>query len=500
VTLAVAASRGPLLGAGAVLALPTAPRKTGRPSIGAGAEALAELDIDGAAALKAERATGRAGEVVTIPVGRRGVDLVLLAGTGDGSPAALRKAAAAVVRRSAKSRSLATTLATGRAGDAVRAVAEALGLAAYSFALAEDTKRAPLRRAKLIVDELPAARRELARAATTVAAVSRARDLVNTPSMVKSPLWLADRAAELAAAAGLEVAVRDQSALASEGFGGILAVGQGSAHPPRLVELTYSPPGARHHVVLVGKGITFDSGGVSLKPPDSMPAMKSDMAGAAAVIAVMAALPGLGTALKVTGLVPMAENLPSGAAIRPGDVITHYGGRTDEVLNTDAEGRIVLADALAYAVSALDPDVIVDIATLTGAAPVGLGRRHGALYANDVGVRDGLLAAAAAAGERLWPMPLEVDYREALDSDIADLRNTGNPVLKYNGGSIVAALFLQEFVGPTPWAHLDVAGPARADSDEDEITKGGTGFGVRTFLDWLESLAADPETAVDLQD
>jgi leucyl aminopeptidase len=180
--------------------------------------------------------------------------------------------------------------------------------------------------------------------------------------------------------------------------------------------------------------------------------------------------------------------------------VTHYDGRTDEVLNTDAEGRIVLADALAYAVARLSPDVVVDIATLTGAAPIGLGRRHGALYATTDGLRDALLEASAAGGERLWSMPLEDDYRDALASDIADLRNIGNPALDYSGGSIVAALFLREFVGQVPWAHLDVAGPSRADSDEDEVTKGGTGFGVRTFLRWLESVSVAPARIADLRD
>jgi leucyl aminopeptidase len=202
----------------------------------------------------------------------------------------------------------------------------------------------------------------------------------------------------------------------------------------------------------------------------------------------------------VTGLVPMAENMPGAAAMRPGDVVRHYGGRTDEVLNTDAEGRIVLADALAYAVANLAPDVVVDIATLTGAASLGLGKRHGALYATSEGLREALLSAATTAGERLWPMPLAADYRDALDSDIADLRNIGDPELSYSGGSIVAALFLQEFVGGALWAHLDVAGPARADSDEDEVTKGATGFGVRTFLRWLESVSADPASLANLRD
>jgi leucyl aminopeptidase len=245
-------------------------------------------------------------------------------------------------------------------------------------------------------------------------------------------------------------------------------------------------------VVLVGKGITFDSGGLSLKPPDGMVAMKTDMSGGAAVIGAASALRALGVASRVTALVPLAENMPGADATRPGDVITHYGGRTSEVLNTDAEGRLVLADALAYAVADLEPDVIVDIATLTGAATLGLGRRHGALFSTSAELTGELVLAADAGGERLWPMPLVDAYRDSLESPVADLRNIGDPEAKYHGGAITAALFLREFVGAAgvPWAHLDVAGPARADGDEDEVTKGATGFGVRTFRRWLEATGA----------
>jgi leucyl aminopeptidase len=500
VTLTVAASKGPLLGSAAVLALPVSPARTGAPKVGAGVEALAGLGVDATAVLKAEKATGKAGEVTSVPVRRDGVDTVLLVGIGDGSTAALRKAAAATVRKAASSKSLATTLSVDRDGAEVRAIAEALGLASYAFTkLSESPKPVPLKRAKLIVENPAAVRRDLAQAAAVTAAVHRARDLTNTPSLTKTPDWLATQARELGEAAGLTVLVRDEQQLEAEGFGGVLAVGMGSAHPPRLVEMTWAPADATAHVVLVGKGITFDSGGLSLKPPDAMPGMKTDMAGGAAVIATMAALADLGVSIKVTGLIPMAENMPSGSSVRPGDVVTHYDGRTDEVLNTDAEGRIVLADALGYAVAALSPDVVVDIATLTGAASVGLGKRHGALYTTADGLRDQFVDAATTGGERLWPMPLEADYRDALDSDIADLRNIGNPDLDYGGGSIVAALFLREFVGKTPWAHLDVAGPARADGDEDEVTKGATGFGVRTFLRWLEAASADPTVIASLR-
>jgi leucyl aminopeptidase len=240
--------------------------------------------------------------------------------------------------------------------------------------------------------------------------------------------------------------------------------------------------------VLAGKGITFDSGGLSLKPTESMKLMKTDMAGGAAVIAAMSALGRLGVRARVTGLVAAAENMPSGSAMRPGDVVTHYGGRTVEVLNTDAEGRLVLADALAYADAVLAPDVMVDIATLTGAARIALGSTVGALYATDDVLAAALLAAGDASGEQLWRMPLAGDYRCALDSATADLAHIASSV---NGaeagspGSIVAALFLREFTGARPWAHLDIAGPARAAADDGEITKGGTGFGTRLLLRWL---------------
>ena len=240
-------------------------------------------------------------------------------------------------------------------------------------------------------------------------------------------------------------------------------------------------------MVLVGKGITFDTGGLSIKPNDGMITMKTDMSGGAAVIGVLLAAASMGLPVAVTGLVCAAENMPSGSAQRPGDVLTQYGGRTVEVLNTDAEGRLVLADGLAYADAHLDPDVIVDIATLTGAASLGLGKRHGALFANRDGLAAALTSAGDVAGERLWRMPLVEDYRQALESPIADLRNIGDPELRLSGGAITAALFLREFVGGRPWAHLDIAGPARADKDEDELVKGGTGFAVRTLVRWLEA-------------
>ena len=478
--------------AGRVLAVPTIPGRS-RPTVGAGADVLETLAVDARAALNRDDATGDAGEIVSVPLGKNGVDTVLLVGIGDGSPRALRKAASAAVRRASKSSSLATTLAAGQDGHGVRAVAEAIGLASYKFLQRKSDPKPPaLRRATLVVDDPKAVQAEVARANATIAAVHVARDLAHTPSLEKSPEWMVEQATQMAAGAGFDVEVWDEDRLAAEGFGGILAVGRGSARPPRLLQLSYRPAGADRHVVLVGKGITFDTGGLSLKPLDNMVGMKTDMGGGAAVIGAMSALQALGVQRRVTGLVPLAENMPGADATRPGDVITHYGGRTSEVLNTDAEGRLVLADALAYAVKNLAPDVVVDIATLTGAATLGLGRRHGALYSTSAELTGELVVAADAGGERLWPMPLVDTYRDSLDSPTADLRNIGDPTRHYNGGSIVAALFLREFIADAsvPWAHLDVAGPARADADEDEVTKGPTGFGVRTFLRWLEPSSA----------
>lgn len=237
-------------------------------------------------------------------------------------------------------------------------------------------------------------------------------------------------------------------------------------------------------MVLAGKGITFDTGGLSLKPNEGMKTMKTDMGGGAAVIAAMSALAAFDVPVRVTGLVACAENSISGSAQRPGDVITQYGGRTVEVLNTDAEGRLVLADALAYAHAELDPDIVIDVATLTGAAKVALGTSLGALYATDESLAADLIAAGEAGGERLWRMPLVEDYRTMLDSDVADLANVDR-TKSGAAGSIAAALFLREFTGGRPWAHLDIAGPARAASDDGETTKGGTGFGVRLLLRYL---------------
>ncbi|HET7408150.1 MAG TPA: leucyl aminopeptidase [Mycobacteriales bacterium] len=469
----------------AALAVPIRPGDDG-PVIAARADEVRALlpDADLLDVVRRNSGKGEAGEVHVLPLLGSGTPRTLyLVGIGDGSLPALRNAAAALVRRAKDEPALTSALVPDGDPAQVTAVAESTALAVYTFSQKSKPKARALQRVEIVAAE--SARPAVERAQVVAAAAMRCRDLVNTPSLQKTPQWLAEQAREACADGGVDVRIRDEQQLAAEGFGGILAVGMGSVRPPRLIEMSYRPAGATRHVVLVGKGITFDSGGLSIKPNDNMMSMKTDMAGGAAVIATMAALQALGVTARVTGLVPAAENMPSGSAQRPGDVITHYGGRTVEVLNTDAEGRLVLADALAYADAHLDPDVVVDLATLTGAASLGLGKRHAALFTSGEDLADELVEAGAAAGERLWPMPLVEDYRASLDSDIADLRNIADPAAHFSGGAIVAALFLREFTGGRRWAHLDIAGPARAESDEGDVTKGGTGFGVRTLLRWL---------------
>jgi leucyl aminopeptidase len=444
-------------------------------------------------------AKGEPGEIIVTPIrlGER-VRELLLYGVGDASPVALRRAGAALARRG---RGRAAMVAGVPTGDAA-AFAQGVLLGSYDFTLRGAAGAVPPQRgaagkgplgmlgvlteAGMTEAGLAETEAALARGAVVAGAVALARDLANEPSLTKSPAWLAEQAQQLAADSGLKVRIRDERELRAEGFGGLLAVGAGSATPPRLIELTYDPGQAGTHVVLVGKGITFDSGGLSLKPNEGMKAMKTDMAGGAAVMAVMGALRATEVGVRVTGLIAAAENMPSGSAMRPGDVIEHFGGKTSEVLNTDAEGRLVLADALAYADAVLEPDMVVDIATLTGAAKVALGLKYGALFATDDALAGALTEAGQKSGEPLWRMPLVEDYRAGIESDVADVSNTGR--FGFGAGSITAALFLREFAGDRPWAHLDVAGPARSTSDEGEISKGATGFGTRLLLAWLGAL------------
>jgi leucyl aminopeptidase len=329
----------------------------------------------------------------------------------------------------------------------------------------------------------------LARALALAGAGWLARALSTVPANIKTPEWLAGEARRAAEEAGLEAEVWDEHRLAEDGFGGILGVGAGSVSPPRFVRLHYRPEHGRKarkapHVVLVGKGITFDSGGLNIKPGESMVNMKRDMTGAAVVLAVMAALADVGCPVRVTGLLCITENSIGAASMRPGDVLRHYGGRPTEVVNTDAEGRLVLADGLAWAVDHLEPDVVVDVATLTGAIKVALGLQTGGLFATDDVLADRLLRAGDDAGEPLWRMPLAEEYADRLTSKVADAINSPT-----TAQAITAALFLRPFTGGLPWAHLDIASVGDAVEDRFEWTAGPTGFGARLLLRWLGSPA-----------
>ncbi|GAB3679039.1 leucyl aminopeptidase family protein [Angustibacter aerolatus] len=479
-----------------VLALPVQPADGDTPPrpVGDAPAVARQLGIDLDRVLALERVKGTAGEVVRVPwtpgTGHPAVDRVVLVGTGDGSPAAVRSGAAALARAHRGLDRLVTTLGA-EGGEHARAAAEGFVLATYTPPRSGvgEGPRPPLRRVE-VVGRRASLTAYLARGVTVAAEPVLARDLANTPSSTKGPAWVAGRARRAAAEVGLSCRVLDSKALAAEGFGGILAVGAAAARSPRLVELGHVPPGATDrtpHVVLVGKGITFDSGGLSLKPRDAMIPIKTDMTGAAVVLAVLRAAARLGVRVRVTGLLPLAENAIGASSYRPGDVVTQYGGSTVEIANTDAEGRIVLADALAYADAVLDPDVVVDVATLTGAATQGLGRGHGALFSGDDRLATALLDAGRLSGEQLWRMPLVEDYRWALDSQVADVGHVA-PAKTVGAGAVVAALFLREFVGGRRWAHLDIAGPARSERDAGVITRGGTGFGARLLLRWLETL------------
>jgi leucyl aminopeptidase len=414
------------------------------------------------------------------------VRLVLLVGVGDGSITDFRRAGAAVARATKDRASVVTTLAAIAPDEGLGAFVVGAMLASFAFHWRSTgpTER-PVARIVLADVSDDGADDELARAIALGGAGWRSRALATVPANLKTPAWLADQAVEVGEAAGLEVTVWDGARLEAEGFGGILAVGGGSANPPRLIRMDYAPPGASRRtptVVIVGKGITFDSGGLDIKPSESMLTMKRDMSGGGAVIAAMAALRDVNCPVRVVGLVPAAENAVSGSAMRPGDVITHYGGRTSEVNNTDAEGRLVLADAIAYAATRLRPTVIVDIATLTGAMKVSLGQWTGGYFANDEALAEQVESAAVTSGENVWRMPLVKDYEDKVSSKIADGDNAAG-----GAGAITAALFLQHFAGDVPWAHVDFASAAESPVDRHEWTAGPSGYGPRLLLAWLGS-------------
>jgi leucyl aminopeptidase len=442
--------------------------------------------------LRTVGATGRQDEVVKIPsMGRIASGLVVAVGlgssNGDGPSAdQVRRASGAAARALAGTRRAVTTLS---AVD-LQATVEGTALGAYRFTEYRSEKgEKPVERVEVVSPPEGTAKEHRAtlKAATAIAeAVTTARDFINTPPNDLYPASFAEKAAALAKDAGVEVEVLDEKALRKAGYGGVLGVGMGSSRPPRVVRLSYQGPKARTKVALVGKGITFDTGGISIKPAASMDEMTSDMSGAAAVVAVMVLAAKLRYPLSLTATVPMAENMPSGSAYRPGDVLTMYGGKTVEVLNTDAEGRLILADAIVRACED-EPDYLINVATLTGAQMVALGRRTPGIMGTDE-FRDRAATIARATGEGGWPMPLPDELRGDLDSKLADIANvTGHRW----GGMLAAGIFLREFVAKgVEWAHFDVAGPAfNSGGPWGYTVKGGTGVPVRSLAAVLADIA-----------
>ena len=432
--------------------------------------------------------SAKAGEIFEIPVSApdSSTDRIFLVAVGDQSGAALRAAGASVGR---KVRGKNLSVYSACAVKEFKAHAISMSLGAWIWNLKTDKKK-----------EVPQLligckdKKSIEDAAAIAQAMCRARDLVHTPANIKTPAWMGKQAELFAKGTGLKVKVL--AGVELKEFGGLRAVGGSSPKPgPRMIQVSYEPQSKKKsinalpHIVLVGKGITFDTGGISLKRPyDTMMAMKSDMAGSAAILATLTALEQLQPSVRVTALMMMAENAISGTAQRPSDVIKHYGGTTVEVINTDAEGRLVLADGLAFADLNLDPDYLVDIATLTGAATLGLGRQYAAMYTRDNSLAAQLSKAGEASGDRVWHMPLVDDYKDSLGSDIADFNHNASKA-KYSAGSVTAALFLENFVGTRRWVHLDIAGTARSEVDAGENSKGGTGFGVRLLTEWITSLS-----------
>ncbi|MDI2131156.1 leucyl aminopeptidase [Yinghuangia seranimata] len=471
------------------------------PVVVAGGEAV-EAAFGGAlgAVLTALGATGAEGEITRVPAAA-GADslkapVVVAVGLGaepeGGYDAeALRKAAGNAARAAAGLKKVALALPVADA-DAVEAVAQGALLGAYVFdnyrEKSQEGRKAPVKELVVVGAKArdKAVKAAFERAQVTAESVNTARDLVNTPSNDLFPKTFAAIAVDQGKNFGFKVEVMDEKALNKGAFGGILGVGQGSANPPRLVRLAYTHPKAKRSLALVGKGITYDSGGISLKPAGANETMKMDMAGAAAVLNAVTAIARLGLAVNVTGWLALAENMPSGTATRPGDVLRMYGGRTVEVLNTDAEGRLVLADAITRACEE-NPEKLIDVATLTGAMMVALGNKTFGIIANDDAFRTAVHDAAERNGEPSWPMPTPAELRRTMDSTIADLKNIGERM----GGGLSAGVFLREFVAEgVSWAHLDIAGPAYNEGEVSGYTaKGGTGVAVRTLVQIAQDMA-----------
>jgi leucyl aminopeptidase len=448
-----------------------------------------------AAVIAAERFQGKPGTVTHLHVADGfGASRVVLAGLGsrrDGGAEVMRRAAAAGLRRA---RDLgARTVALEVLGDRLspreraHAVVEGAILGTYVFDRYKREKNEKVVETLRVVAADGRQAREVTEGARRGEIFARAtwlaRDLINAPANDVHPAHVAEVAKQVAREGKLKVKILEREDCAKLGMGAFLGVAQGSPdQPPKFIHLTYTPSGrASKKVAVIGKGITFDSGGLDLKSAEGMSRMKNDMSGAAAVLGIMQALPKLGAKVEVHGFIAATENMPSGTAFRPGDILRAMNGTTIEIGNTDAEGRLTLADALCYAAKFVEPQEMIDMATLTGACVVALGPLCSGLMASDQRLADRLLAAARAAGERVWQLPLIEEYREQFKSDVADLNNTGGR----HGGAITAGLFLKEFAGSIPWAHLDIAGPAFIDKDSPLGPKGATGVAVRTILTYL---------------
>ena len=453
------------------------------PKIGLNRKQLADRGFD-----------GRVGQTLVLH-GLVGASVVVAIGVGAGNsltPNDARKAAAAFARAAGKVESLSTTLANlgrGSKSNIAQAVVEGIQLATHRYSALKSDKNfaSPLREVVLVATaaNATAISRGVKDGAVIANAVCTARDFANMPPAYLTARHFAEKAQEIAAQTGLDITVYNKEELIQMGCGGIIGVNQGSIEPPRMVKLSYNPKGAgkKQHVVLVGKGVMYDSGGISLKPSDpSHAVMKMDMSGAAAVLATMSTLSALKCQTRVTAFLMCTDNMPSGSALKLGDVLTMRNGKTVEIHNTDAEGRLILADGLSLAAE-LKPSAIINIATLTGACLVALGEK----VAGVLGTNDKLISqledAAARVDEPIWQLPLVKEYRRLLDSTVADMRNIGGPA----GGTITAGLFLSEFVGNTPWAHLDIAGPMKVDGDDGWMQRGATAFGTRLLIDTVTS-------------
>ena len=445
------------------------------------------------AALAAHGFDGKVGQTLVVPSASG--PTVVAVGIGDArraTAADVRNAAAAFARAAARHDKVALSIVDAVSLDARsagQAAVEGFLLASYRFNQLKTGKSAPSGTVTIVssANKARGADAGVERGKVTAGAVYLARDLANLPPAHLTARMLADRAVDVANASGLEVEVFDKDKIQVMGLGGLLAVNKGSVEPPRMVKLTYTPKSkgtsrgksASGHLVMVGKGVTYDSGGISLKPSDPMHAnMKMDMSGAAAVLSAMSTLAALGCPTKVTGYLMCTDNRPSGSAMAMGDVLTFRNGKTSEIHNTDAEGRLILADGLSLAVES-KPHAIVDIATLTGACMAALGPKIAGVLGSNQDFVDQVIGASSTADEPVWQLPLERSYRKFLDSNVADIKNVGGPY----GGAITAALFLNEFTGDVPWAHLDIAGPMNVDGDDGWLSRGATGFGTRLLIE-----------------